>query len=169
MKPSSIAGTSFLNGRLFSAMTRAAKHLRLVNWSELILQSGIILRRSMGLWAAAFLASMWAPFSRRSSTIWNSRTGGSARCPRGYVFFQRCPGRGANLGSLWLSFIFSHKCSALDHSATAPPRGYVVMDRVSDVVLPHLGSIPEASKCFSPLADEVVGKKSSQSWWNGMM
>ena len=37
------------------------------------------------------------------------------------MFFKRCPGRGANLGSFWFSFILSHNCSALDHSATAPP------------------------------------------------
>ena len=33
-------------------------------------------------------------------------------------FFKGCPGQGANLG---FSFIFSLNCSALDHSATAPP------------------------------------------------
>ena len=36
-------------------------------------------------------------------------------------FFKRCPGRGANLGSFGFSYIFSHNCSALDHSATALP------------------------------------------------
>ena len=38
-----------------------------------------------------------------------------------FFFFKRCPGRGANLGSFWFSFIFSLQSSALDHSATAPP------------------------------------------------
>ena len=41
----------------------------------------------------------------------------------GESFFKKLPrsGGGANLGSFWFSFIFSHNCSALDHSATAPP------------------------------------------------
>ena len=38
MNPSSIAGTSFLKGRRFSAMTLAAKHLRLVNWGSVTLK-----------------------------------------------------------------------------------------------------------------------------------
>ena len=37
------------------------------------------------------------------------------------MFFSRCPGRRANQGSFWFSFIFSLQSSALDHAATAPP------------------------------------------------
>ena len=70
MNPSSMDGTSSLQGSLLETMTLAAKHLRVVNWSGLILQSGISLRRSIGRCEVAFRASMWPPFSKSVSTIW---------------------------------------------------------------------------------------------------
>ena len=35
--------------------------------------------------------------------------------------FLKVPSSGANLGSFLFLFIFTHNCSALDQSATAPP------------------------------------------------
>ena len=69
-------------------------------------------------------------------------------------FFKRCSGRGPNLGSFLFSFILSHKCRALDHSATAPPCNvgvlqFVVAKRVNKSLFNSTYQLAAATALFS--------------------